>query len=53
MAGIGGWLKSIGLPEYEQEFLQEGYDDVLIVPYLTEHDLAIMGRIPIQFLNLI
>ena len=38
------WLSGIGMVEYEQAFKREGFGDMLVVPYLTEQDLKMMGK---------
>ncbi len=43
MATIEEWLGAIGLEQYIDKFLEEGYDDMLVIPELTEQDLEEMG----------
>ncbi|XP_046849439.1 SAM and SH3 domain-containing protein 1-like [Xenia sp. Carnegie-2017] len=37
LSSVVDWLTSLGLPMYIENFLEEGYDDMSIVPYLS-HD---------------
>ena len=44
MGSVNEWLDSIGLGEYKEAFAKEGFDDKLVIPHITEHDLAIIGN---------
>jgi hypothetical protein len=44
MASVGEWLEKFGLGEYKESFEKEGFDDILVIPHITEHDLAIIGN---------
>src|SRR3954447_3685512 len=43
---IGGWLKSLGLEQYEAAF-RENAVDAEVLPRLTADDLTEMGIVPI------
>eukprot|EP01116_Phalansterium_solitarium_P006452 TRINITY_DN18752_c0_g1_i1.p1 TRINITY_DN18752_c0_g1~~TRINITY_DN18752_c0_g1_i1.p1 ORF type:complete len:335 (+),score=0.73 TRINITY_DN18752_c0_g1_i1:472-1476(+) len=46
MAAVEEWLRSNNLSEYAQLFLDQGYDDLIVIPTLKETDLEAIGVKP-------
>ena len=48
---IGGWLRSLGLEQYEAAFRDNAIDDG-VLPDLTDQDLEKLGVLPVSYTHL-